>query len=70
MDRELWTMLAFMVGLVAVIVAFTFWMSRESCYAEWASSGRPVRWSVMGGCQVQQQGGTWIPAKNVREVTP
>lgn len=54
-----------MVIIVLLSLAAMFGINRPSCYASFGASGMNVRWSLMGGCQVNAYG-VWIPAEAYR----
>lgn len=60
----------FVLFLFVVVLAFISLLSLASwviraheCRAHWDQSGMTSRWSIMGGCQLHQDG-RWIPERN------
>lgn len=56
-------MLVVMIGSANILMA-------KSCQAQWRDSGLEHRYSLMGGCQLKNKAGQWIPADAYREVAP
>ena len=61
--RSAWA-IVFVLALVAVVIPF----DAKSCHATWDHSGYGVRYSAIGGCQIQLKDGSWIPAAALRGV--
>lgn len=53
--------------IAAILIGGAIGLDAGGCNASWKDSGMPLRWTVMGGCQLQVHG-AWIPADNYREV--
>lgn len=47
---------------------FGYFVSRASCFTAWERSGMKYDYKLFGGCIIQLKDGTWLPAKNYREV--
>jgi len=60
--KELLLMLAAVAIVTASAVAVAWPLARVACHAKWEDSRFPVRYSFLGGCQIQTKLG-WIPAK-------
>lgn len=63
---DVWlVLLAFMFGF---LILFMYAMAKWECMAKWESSGLPVRWGPMQGCQVKVPSGIWLPTETIREL--
>lgn len=65
--EDTWLLWVGLIMLVAGMSTAAVALDRASCNANWQDSGMPVRWSMLGGCQVHTPTG-WIPADNYREI--
>ena len=61
-------MIVLLFALCGVIVFGGILFDRAQCYAKWEDGGRGVRWSLIGGCRVQMDNGTWIPSDRYRAI--
>lgn len=57
----------FLAGTMATLV---YWSKRVSCKAQWQDSGYQYRYELFAGCRVSADGKVFIPADNLRELTP
>lgn len=65
--------LVFIVGCILMVVigiGSANILMAKSCQARWSDSGLEHRYSMMGGCQLKNKAGQWIPAEAYREVAP
>lgn len=53
------------VLFIGIIVWGGVELDKYTCHQKWDTSGRPVRWGFVQGCQVQDKSG-WVPAENYR----
>jgi hypothetical protein len=54
-------------AVIAVLVGVCAVMESWQCHSKWGSSGLPVRYGVVSGCQVKAELG-WIPAESYRTI--
>ena len=57
-----------LLGALALSFVIAASASYFGCFGQWSDSGMPVRWKVIGGCQVQRADGTWIPTNALRDL--
>lgn len=66
----------FLASIVALVILLTFIvgalnaLNDAGCKAQWKDSGFEYRYSMMGGCQIKNKSGVWIPSDAYREVAP
>lgn len=64
---------AFLVGIIIFFIlgiGFANVLGAQSCKAQWKDSGFEHRYSMIGGCQIKNKAGVWIPSVAYREVAP
>ena len=55
-------------AICAVLIGVPL-LDRAACASKWEGSGMKSKWGVLSGCMVQRKDGTWIPEKNMRDVS-
>lgn len=54
---------------ILTLIACTPLLKRAACTSKWEGSGMNSKWGALSGCMVQRKDGTWIPEKNMRDVS-
>jgi hypothetical protein len=57
-----------MLLALAALIVFAVMFDAAACKARWSESGLSAKYSVMQGCLVQRNGGSWVPEGVLRDV--